>query len=241
MTVADGNVYFVESRNKKAINDVDGRMRVDDFCAGKSFLIKLNFQTGRKIWEKPFHFPFDQIMFLAYAKGTVLVTGSFNQDQDVHYGLFAFAAETGEKIWDNSFRGGNTRWQVNSGKPTINGEHGEQWQHPVIIGDTIYQPPYNFNLHTGKKGEYYLTRGGHGCGGLTGAMNYLFARGDNPRIYKLTEEAESGTPLSKVNRPGCWINIIPAGGLVVIPESSSGCTCNYPIQSSFVFVPKMSN
>jgi hypothetical protein len=50
----------------------------------------------------------------------------------------------------------------------------------------------------------------------------------------------SGGPqrLTKVTRPGCWINIIPAGGLVLIPESSSGCTCGFPLQTSLAFVPK---
>jgi len=238
VAVGDEFVYFVESRNKKAVNDVEGRMRVDHFCKGKTYIVKLDMRTGKKIWEKEFHFPFQQIMFLSYAEKTVLIKGSYNKGKYVHYGLFAFNAETGEKNWKNSFRGGNTRWQTDSGKSTIDGSHGEQWQHPVIIGKTIYLPPYDFNLQTGKKGNYYLTRGGHGCGGLSGSANYMFARGSNPRVYQLTNEAENGAPLTKVNRPGCWINIIPAGGLVMIPESSSGCTCNYPIQSSFVFVPK---
>jgi outer membrane protein assembly factor BamB len=241
LAVADGFVYFVESRYNKVMSDIDGRMPVDDFCKAETYIIKLNKKTGRKVWEKDFRFPFQQIMFLSSAQNIILITGSYNKGRDVHYGLFAFYAETGKMKWKNNYRGGNTRWQINTGKKTIGGSHGEQWQHPVIIGDTIYLPPYDFNLHTGEKGNYYLTRGGHGCGGLSGSAKYMFARGTNPRIYQLTNEAESGTPLTKVNRPGCWINIIPAGGLVMIPESSSGCTCNYPIQSSFVFVPKSSD
>ena len=241
VAIGDGFVYFVESRNKKALNDEDGRMQVDHFCKGEAYIVKLKLDTGEKVWEKGFHFPFDQIMFLSYADNKVLVTGSYNKGKHVHYGLFAFQSETGKMKWKNSFRGGDTRWQTDKGKATTGGEHGEQWQHPVIIGDTIYLPPYDFNLHTGEKGTYYFTRGGHGCGGLSGSANYMFARGSNPRIYQLTDEAESGAPLTKVNRPGCWINIIPAGGLVMIPESSSGCTCNYPIQTSFVFVPKKEN
>jgi hypothetical protein len=41
-----------------------------------------------------------------------------------------------------------------------------------------------------------------------------------------------------VTRPGCWINIIPAGGLVIVPEGSSGCTCGYPLQMSLALVPR---
>ena len=28
-------------------------------------------------------------------------------------------------------------------------------------------------------------------------------------------------------RPGCWINAIPAGGLVLVPDASAGCSCSY--------------
>ena len=38
-------------------------------------------------------------------------------------------------------------------------------------------------------------------------------------------------------RPGCWINFIPAGGLLLVPEASSGCTCPFPIVCTTVFKP----
>lgn len=226
IAIADGHVYLIESRNDKARRDVDGRLRVDYFCEGENYLVKLNQYTGEKIWEKPFHFPYSQIMYLSYAKNLLLVVGSYNIDANVHYGLYAFDAQDGEKKWENSYKGDR-----------IGGEHGEQWQHPVIIGDLIYQRPYSFDLQTGEKGHFTLHRGGGGCGGLSGSTHYLYGRGSNPRMYELTERETSGTPLTRVNRPGCWINIIAAGGLVMIPESSSGCTCAYPVQTSFVFVP----
>ena len=44
--------------------------------------------------------------------------------------------------------------------------------------------------------------------------------------------------LTRVTRPGCWINMIPAGGLLLIPEFSSGCTCSHAIQTSLALVPR---
>lgn len=233
----DDAIYFVESRNPKVTSDPDGRMRVDTFCASENFLVKLDAQRGVKIWEKPVKFPFQQIMYLSFAENLIIVTGSQNVGSQVHYSLFAFDAQTGKSKWQNSYQGGNTRWEVQKEKSTIDGSHGEQWQHPVIADQRIFLPPYDFDLQTGKKGDYVLHRGGHGCGGLSASARYLFARGDHPRLYTMTGE-ESGTPLTVVNRPGCWINIIPAGGVIMLPESSSGCTCDYPIQTSFVFVPQ---
>jgi len=75
--VGDDYIYFVESRNKKAINDPDGRLRVDDFCAGPTFLVKLNKRNGGKEWEKIVQFPYQHIMYLAYSKGVLLITGSY--------------------------------------------------------------------------------------------------------------------------------------------------------------------
>ena len=238
ITVGDDFLYLIESRNKTATSDPDGRLRVDEFCETGTFLVKLNKRTGQMVWEKWVEYPFSQIMYLLNSNGVLLTTGSFNKGKFVHYALYAYDCDTGDKIWEQSYQGGTSRWDNRSDKSTIGGSHGEQWQHPVIIENRVYLPPYNFDLSTGKRGENFLTRGGGGCGGLSGSSSFLFARGSNPRIYDITKKHEQGTPITRVNRPGCWINIIPAGNIVSIPESSSGCTCDYPIQTSFVFVPK---
>ncbi len=237
ITIGDGYIYFIESRNNMAVMDFDGKLRVDYFCEEPTFIVKLNMKTGEKEWEKEFKFPFDQIMYLGYSDGVLLTTGSFNKGKYANYQLFAFDGKSGENLWTDSFRAGKSNWDNRSGDSSIGGSHGEQWQHPVIIDGKIVLPPYDFDLHTGNRGNLFLTRGGGGCGGISGSASNLFARGSNPRIYDIEGE-QSGDAISQVNRPGCWINIIPAGNVVSIPEASSGCTCNYPIQTSIVFVSK---
>jgi hypothetical protein len=32
-------------------------------------------------------------------------------------------------------------------------------------------------------------------------------------------------------RPGCWINSLPVGGLVLVPDASAGCQCSYQNRS----------
>ncbi|RJP24380.1 MAG: hypothetical protein C4527_18890 [Candidatus Omnitrophota bacterium] len=227
ITIGDGQMYFIESRNSTTLADFDGRISAHLFCAGDAYLVALDLQTGKTIREQPFQFPFEHIMFLSYADQTILAVGTYNQGRFVHYGLYAFDAADAKLKWNNSYQG-----------EEIGGTHGEQWQHPVIIGDTVFSRPYAFNLHTGKQENYKLHRGGHGCGGLSASASYLFGRGANPRLYEIHEGEEKGTPLTLVNRPGCWINIIPAGGLVLLPESSAGCTCAYPMQLSIAFSPR---
>jgi outer membrane protein assembly factor BamB len=231
-------IYLVESRNEKAKACADGRLRVDHFCAGGTSLIALDLRNGRKLWERPVSLPYQHIMYLNGADGVLLLTGTYNnsatENDQVFYGLFAFAMDNGRDLWQTQYRALNPQGKEFA---ETNGSHGEQWQHPVINNGTIYSRPFAFDLHTGEKKDYIAYRGGGGCGGLTGSAFYLYGRGSNPRMYPMETTQTEGIPLTRVSRPGCWLNIIPAGGLVLIPESSSGCTCAYPMQTSIALVP----
>ena len=233
--IAGGRVYLIESRNEKAMSNSNGRLRLDQFCAGDTHLVALGLKSGRKAWERPVAFPYHHIMYLNGANNTLLVTGSYNKGDQLRYGLFALDMATGTDKWNTEFRALDPRGKDFA---EIDGSHGEQWQHPVIIGDTLYARPFAYDLQTGEKKDYIALRGGHGCGGLTGSAYYLYGRGSNPRMYPTEVPRTEGIPLTLVSRPGCWLNIIPGGGLVLIPESSSGCTCAYPLQTSIALAPK---
>jgi len=231
IAVGNEHVYFVESRNPEAKRDSDGRITLDVLLAKDTgYLVALDKRSGDKVWERQIDFSFEHAIYLSYANNVVLAVGSKNQNGRVHYHLYGFEANSG-----------NLKWQQES--PTgygVNGSHGEQDQHPVIIGDTIYSysHPCDYNLQTGVKGTFHLARGGHGCGTLSGSISCLFGRGGNPRMYELKDGGEKNIALNHVNRPSCWINIIPACGLILVAEGSSGCTCSYPLQTSIAFVPE---
>jgi len=235
IAIVEDRVFLVESRNEQAMNNKNGRVILRQFCDSGAFLTALRLKNGKKEWEQPVSLPFEHIMYLNGAQGVLVLTGSFNKKKEVHYGLFAFDMATGEARWNTEFRAVNS-----SGKEFADtgGSHGEQWQHPVIVGSTVYARPFAFDLLTGVKREFMLYRGGGGCGGLTGSAYYLYGRGSNPRMYPTDKAVTEGIRLTEVSRPGCWLNIIPAGGIIMIPESSSGCTCAYPLQTSFGFIPE---
>lgn len=119
---------------------------------------------------------------------------------------------------------------------------------PIIIGEQVFAEPWAFDLHTGEQkmrvhpltGEqvpWSLMRTGHHCGMLTGCESgmLLFRSGDTG-FYDL--ETESGTRHFAGHRLGCWINAIPANGLVLIPEASAGCVCLFSIASTIVLEPR---
>ena len=231
IAVGDEHVYFVESRNPEAKQDSDGRITLDVLLAeGAGYLVALDKRTGDKAWERPVDFPFEHAIYLSYANNVVLAVGSKNQRGHPHYYLYGFEANSGNPKWRQNYA---TAYGVN-------GDHGEQDQHAVVIGNTIYaySQPCDYNLQTGAPGTFQLVRGGHGCGTLSGSNLCLFGRGGNPRMYELKDGGKTNIALNQVNRPSCWINIIPACGLILIPEGSSGCTCSYPLQTSIAFAPK---
>ena len=39
-------------------------------------------------------------------------------------------------------------------------------------------------------------------------------------------------------RPGCWVNAIPAGGLVLLADAASWCTCSYLNQATIALEPQ---
>ncbi|MCK5863180.1 MAG: PQQ-binding-like beta-propeller repeat protein [Candidatus Hydrogenedentes bacterium] len=235
LSTGEDRLYLVESRNDKAMSTVNGRISINDFLKEDAHLVALDLHTGAIAWEHPVIFPFDHIAYLNGDKGTLIASGSYNEKDQLFYDLFAFDMASGNERWHTKFPGMNIRGTDRSG---LEGSHGEQWQHPVITGDTIFARPFAFSLETGEQKDYLVYRGGHGCGGLTGSEHYLYGRGSVPRMYDTTVNHSEGTPLSEVSRPGCWLNIIPAGGMVLVPEASSGCTCAYPLQTSIALIPE---
>ena len=121
---------------------------------------------------------------------------------------------------------------------------------PLIIGDTLHTEPWAFDLHTGRPrtrvhpvtgqtDRWQFARPGHHCGLPIGSPNCLFFRSYNLGYYDLL--GDYGTMHFGAQRPGCWINFLPAGGLLLFPEASAGCMCPFPIMCSVVFQPVSEN
>ncbi|MEE2989743.1 MAG: PQQ-binding-like beta-propeller repeat protein [Planctomycetota bacterium] len=119
---------------------------------------------------------------------------------------------------------------------------------PIIVGEEVLAEPWGFNLHTGepKMREHPLTgeqtvwqfsRPGHHCGPITAAPNMLFFRSGFTGYYDLY--SDSGTSHFAGHRMGCWVNAIPGNGLLMIPEASAGCVCQFSITSTVVMEPRV--
>jgi outer membrane protein assembly factor BamB len=230
IAIGDGRVYLLEARNAQAKSNSKGRIRVDKFLSGGNFMVALDLKTGAKLWEQPVKLPFHHGAFLYHAEGKVLALGPYNRIREikgkkkttVRYGLYAFSAETGNPAWNREI--------VTGGR--INDSHGTQWRHPVIIGSEILGKGIGCDLHTGRR--LHPPPGGY-CAISSASASATFYRAGNIRMYDLNHCRGRG--FNVVTRSGCFLNIIPAGGILSIPESSSGCTCGYSLQTSLAYVP----
>lgn len=121
---------------------------------------------------------------------------------------------------------------------------------PLILGDTLHAEPWAFDLHTGAQRErtnpitgrvepWQFARPGHHCGTPIAAPNVMFFRSYYLGYYDLT--GDYGTMTFGGQRPGCWINFLPANGVAMMPEASSGCMCPFPNMCTIVLAPRTQN
>ena len=235
IAVAAGRIYAIYSANAKTHDLADGRIKLDVLLDEGAFLVALDALTGSVVWKKSVDLSaLEHVVFLSYADETLVVTGTKNVDvpgsekKRVRYDLWAFDAATGEPLWNST--------QTPVPDHILNGPHGEQVQHSAIVGGVIYNTGFALKLKSGKPAPGWKWRKGDKCGTTTASASCIFSRFSNPWMFDL--ESGEHVSLTSVTRPGCWVNIIPAGGMVLIPESSSGCTCSYPIQTSLALTPR---
>ncbi len=233
ITVGDGHVFFVESANTATLNASDGRSDLSELLDVGSNVVALGMQDGSAAWSKPHDLSaFQHAIYVSYAQGKLVVVGSRNNGTDkeksrVFFDVHVFDGKTGEPVWFTTQNQGTK----------IGGSHGEQDHHPVIVGDKLYCEPHAYELHTGRPLAEWTWRKEHrrGCGTMSASASAIFFRQANPTMFDL--ETNQYSKVTTVTRPGCWINMIPAGGLLLIPEASSGCTCNFAVQTSMAFLP----
>lgn len=172
----------------------------------------------------------------AYAHGLLAFYGHFG-NHDAHVFDWSKSKQTERRVTVVSAKDGHMVWS----RPF------HYLQKPIIVGDKIIVLPRVCDLRTGEivmrnhpvsgqRVPLEVIRPGHGCGTMSASAHHLFYRSDSIGICGLTED--SGLDLFGSIRPGCWLNIISADGLVLIPEASSGCTCSYPLKCSLALAPK---
>jgi len=254
LSVSEGKVFFADSAvteelSKRALDerrDLIGKGVYEETASMKKagtytpsdirVVVALDAASGKKLWERPVDFTgcCGDAMGSAYQSDVLLFFGCvgnhdayrFQEEQLTYRRIVAMSASTGEILWSRPIN-----YRVR----------------PVVVGDKIIIEPRACDLRTGKiqmrvdpitgkQVPWEFLRPGHTCAITSAAPNALFYRSSCVAFYDLVRDA--GVALFGGIRPGCWINMIPANGLVLVPEASVGCTCSYPLRGSFALVNK---
>ncbi|MBN1442341.1 MAG: hypothetical protein JXA90_06505, partial [Planctomycetes bacterium] len=75
----------------------------------------------------------------------------------------------------------------------------------------------------------------YGCGQIGASAHLLVYRSATLGTYDLRT---AGPHRSYGGiRPGCWFNALPVGGMLLLPDASSGCVCSYLQQAWIALRP----
>jgi outer membrane protein assembly factor BamB/SAM-dependent methyltransferase len=206
--------------------------------------VALDAATGRKLWEKPVEITgavggaYWCSLGAIYKDDVLVLFGVF---LDGHYWKQFFAGQfESRRVVALSGKDGGLLWQKHIGYRV----------RPIVVGDALHAEPWAYDLHTGqqktrihpvtgKEEIWQFARPGHHCGCPAASPHTMLFRSYTLGWYDLV--GDYGTQHFGAQRPGCWINFIPANGLLIVPEASSGCMCPFPNICTAVFKSKKEN
>jgi len=250
IAIGDGRVYLVDS----VVTDEQQQRVLAESHSGAvgrkgkpdvRLVVALDAATGKPVWTRPI----DVSDCVKIASGGGELSAIYARNV-----LLLCAAPWNGHFWQEFFAGKFSRRSIialsgDSGQPLWSDHLGYR-SRPLVVGDTIYAEPWAYDLRTGKpktrihpitglQTRWQMARPGHHCGCIAAAPNCLFFRSWSTAYYDLISDYGIGHYGGQ--RPGCWINFLPANGLVLIPEASSGCVCPFAIHCTVVLHPRKVN
>ncbi|HUT24709.1 MAG TPA: PQQ-binding-like beta-propeller repeat protein [Sumerlaeia bacterium] len=174
-------------------------------------LIALDAETGGEIWRVSENV-YGTLLALSVKHGILLMSYQSTR--------FALPSEKGGQMAGFRLADGERVWDVEA----------QYESRPLINDRTIFAQPGAWDLLTGERREDFNLTRSYGCGILAGSTHLLAYRSATLGYWDLI--ANTGTHNYGGIRPGCWINAIPAGGLLLMPEASNRCVCSYLIKAT---------
>lgn len=183
-------------------------------------LLCLDARTGKVLWQQD-----------ADIYGTSLAVSTQHEVLLMSYQYaqrsFQLPSEKGDRLTGFRTTDGKRLWDTQE----------KYISRPIINDRTIYAQPYAFDLITGTRHPDFRIEGRQpgGCGPMSGSSHLLLYRSGTLGYVDLLGKPQTQNygPV----RPGCWINAIVAGGLVLMPDATDRCTCSYLMKASVALAP----
>jgi len=216
-----GKVFCLDSLPRHV---VDMLKRRGEAPAAGPTLLALDVRTGKELWRTTGNMLGQQ--WVAYsAKHDVVLTG-------VYGSVCAFRGADGVELW---------RKHVPHNRSTI--VHEDVLVTMLLRGDltgkslgkdydSMYREWTMHDLLTGQEKGKFPAPGAF-CGVASACRRMILFRSTSPAFYDLETGVVTSLPSF---RSGCSINLIPADGVLSVPNYAWHCVCNYPICTSLALV-----
>ena len=246
IAIGGERVYFVESRNPALKGQPSGKSAAPAYENGlwttDLYLVALDADTGTKLWDKalktgpggdPIITNGEVVFYLLYAEsaGTeYVILESSNAGANRFY-LYAYV------VTDD---GCNYQWQANHAPS----DDKTRMKRAIVVGNAVYLHPKAYTLAgSGTHNSFRSDFPRAACGACSAAGSVLMGSFTEPsgtwpwnkRIGMWDADTDTSSYWSII-RPGCWINAISGGGMVLAPEQAGGCACGTWFNTSVGFV-----
>jgi len=229
VSVGNGKIYFVDQ--KLALVDTilrtEALKRRRGIAAGKEkqyarddgTLFAMNLKDGAVAWKcgnkvlgTTTQYSIENDILIL---GFNTVGRAQNSDQ-IWSGGSALNGSTGEVLWKS---------RVSIGRQAMIGGYLRDYKsYDMKTGQSVY-----IGLQDGRnsaKGNDRIKAAGIGCGVWVGGDNIMLRRSGTLAYYDLNQDSGWMSNYGGL-RTGCWINAIPVGGVVMVPDDTQGCRCSY--------------
>jgi outer membrane protein assembly factor BamB len=200
---ASGGRVMLIDRPAAAYDRVRGAKPNPEARPGR--LLALDLETGAESWAV------DSDIY-----GTAVAISDAHQSVVMGYQptRFSLASELGGRVSVFDLATGEKRWEKSV-------DYGSR----LIVNDkTIYAQGAAMDLLSGEPRPFNFRRS-YGCGVMASARDLMVFRSATLGYFDLKKN-DRVRDFGGI-RPGCWINVIPANGLVLAPDASAGCSCSY--------------
>ncbi len=201
IAIGDGQVFLID--RPLALHDREKKPATKVHPLGK--LVCLDARTGQVKWRSDDDI-FGTVLAFSASHDALLMSYQptrFRLDSELGGRLRTYRAGSGEPLWEAK---------------------ADYASRPMINDRTIYAQGGAWDLLTGKPQPFPFQRS-YGCGILAGSQDLLLFRSATLGYFDL--KANDKTANFGGMRPGCWVNALPAGGIVLVPDASAGCRCSY--------------
>ncbi|MFV1965337.1 MAG: PQQ-binding-like beta-propeller repeat protein [Pirellulaceae bacterium] len=211
IAIADGKVFLID--RPLALFDREKKPASKEHPLGK--LVALDAKTGATCWQVD-QDVYGTMLAASDEQGVLLMSYQptrFRLDSEFGGRMTGIRSADGTRLWD------------------VEAEYASR---PLIHGDVVYAQGGAWNLLTGDAQPFPFKRS-YGCGILAAGRNMIVFRSATLG-YASFSEPDQVQNYGGI-RPGCWVNAIPAAGLVLVPDATSGCQCSYLNKAWFALQP----